>query len=109
MTHLGKLAATCAAFLATPALADAPEGWNGGYGHMMGGGYSGFFGGLFMLVLLGAVIFAAIMAARWMTEREGGGRKPGGRDALDILRERLAKGDIDPEEFEARRKVLEGS
>ncbi len=37
-------------------------------------------------------------------ERNQKSRRP---DALDILRERLARGEIDAEEYEARRKALD--
>lgn len=98
-------AVAASAFAAHPALAQPADGWNGGYGHMMGGGY-GFFGGAMMLLFWGLIIFLAVLAARWLMERDGKGRGKS-RDAHDILRERLARGEIDPEEFEARRKALD--
>jgi putative membrane protein len=86
-----------------PAVADPQGGWNDGYGHMMGGGF-GAVGALMMLVFWGAIIAAAVVAVRWLMERDGKVRQP---DALDILKERLARGEIDPEEYQARRKALD--
>jgi len=102
-------ALAAAAFSATPILANA-QGIAQGiiddryYGHMYGGGM-GFFGAGFMVLFWGGIILLAVFAVRWMSERNtnSGG---GSTDAMSILRERLARGEIDPEEFEARRKAL---
>lgn len=91
---------------AAPALAHAQSAWEDGYGHghMMWGGGMGLLGALVMLVFWGAIIAAVVLGVRWLTERDRKGRRP---DAHEILRERLARGEIDPEEYEARRKVLD--
>ncbi len=100
-----------AALLASPALAD-PDKY-GGYGdHMMWGYGGGLIGGLFMLVFWGALIAVIVLAVRWLSDGSSGssGQRRGGdrsTDALEILRQRLARGEIDPEEYAARRKVLE--
>jgi len=77
-------------------------GWGGGW-------YSMIFGPLFMILMLAAVIAVAVLLVRWL----GGtwqGAAPDqvqqGRAPLDILRERFARGEIDKEEFDARRRVL---
>jgi len=89
---------------ATPVLAHG-EGY-GGYGdHMMGGWGFGIFGGLMMLVFWGLIIALIVLAVRWFSDQRGGGKSS---DALDILKDRLARGEIDPEEYEMRRKALEG-
>ncbi|WP_210239094.1 SHOCT domain-containing protein [Mesorhizobium sp. B2-9-1] len=70
-----------------------------------GGGWAMIFGPLFMIlffvVLVGAV-------TRW---QRGPGAVPPhqtspGRTPLDILKERFARGEIDKNEFEERRRVL---
>ncbi|TPJ25448.1 SHOCT domain-containing protein [Mesorhizobium sp. B2-7-2] len=70
-----------------------------------GGGWAMIFGPLFMIlffvVLVGAV-------TRW---QRGPGAVPPhqtspGRMPLDILKERFARGEIDKNEFEERRRVL---
>ena len=82
-----------------------------GYGPgMMGwgeGGYGMFFGPLFMILTLVAVIAAIVFLIQWL----GGGslhgaQKPTGPAPLDILKARFARGEIDQKEFESRRKVL---
>lgn len=82
-----------------------------GYGPGMmgwgGGGYGMFFGPLFMILTLIAVIAAIVLLVQWL----GGGpwqgvQKPSGPDLLDILKARFARGEIDKKEFEDRRKVL---
>ena len=93
------------ALAASAALADPGGGWTDGYGHMMGwGGGFGFFGGFMMLVFWGVIIALIVLAVRWLSEGAKGGSRS---DALDILRQRFAKGEIDEEEFARRKKVLE--
>ena len=89
---------------AVPAHAHAQSTWEGGHGHMMWGGGHGLLSALMMLVFWAAIITAVVLGVRWLMERDQKSRRP---DALDILRERLARGEIDPDEYEARRKVLE--
>ena len=80
-------------------------GPGGYYGHpMMWGEGPGFLGAGMMLIFWIIIIAFAVLAGRWLWERGDGQRKT---PALNILKERLAKGEIDPEEYEARRKALE--
>ncbi len=94
------------AFLALPVLADS-DGLNSYRydGHMMGGYGHGMLGGVMMLLFWGVTIAIVVLAVRWLGDR---GLKNGGSNALDILKERLARGEIEPEEYETRRKSLEG-
>ena len=74
--------------------------WYGG-----GVGWVGWlFMGLSMLVFWGAVILLAIWAVRSF------GRPAGARPstALTILEERLARGEITPEEFTQRKQLIQG-
>jgi putative membrane protein len=99
---IGSFLATLAAgFPAGPLHAD--PGGNGYYGHMSGWGMGLGFG---MMVLFGgALIVGAVFLVRWLSEQgHGGGRKS---DALETLKQRLARGEIDIDDYEARRKVLE--
>ncbi len=88
-------------------------GWN----HMMGwGGWYG--GGLFFLLLAGAVIVGLVI---WARNANGGvSHGPGAAYDLtppptarqapsEILATRYAKGEIDREEYETRRKDLESA
>ena len=93
-----------AALAATSALADPGGDGQYGYGHMMWGGGYGLFGGLMMLVFWGVIIAFIVLAIRWYTDNQ---KVPSKSDAMNILRERFAKGEIDAEEFETRKKALE--
>jgi putative membrane protein len=82
----------------------------------------GVFGlGTFLWILMWAAIVVLIVAVlvaafRWLwrtADRQGGGeagRGPIARpdDPLEILRGRYARGEIDDEEYERRRKILGG-
>ena len=59
---------------------------------------------LMMLVFWGLVITGVVLAIRWLL---GQGRGPQHDAALDILRQRYARGEINREEFEARKRDLE--
>jgi|SRR5690242_16406288 putative membrane protein len=59
---------------------------------------------LMMLVFWGAVIVGTVLGIRWLVSQ---GKEPRQTDsALDILRQRYARGDINKEEFEARKRDL---
>jgi putative membrane protein len=91
------------------ALADATgDGHYGAHG-MWGGGWGGMlFGFLMMIVVIAAIAAAVVLVARALG---GGHGKPtagggAGRGALAILEGRFARGEIDREEFEERRRIL---
>lgn len=110
MKHLG-LVGLGAVVLAMPAAAD-PEGTFGQmHPHMGGYGYEGYgmiLGPLFMLVLLAALVVGVIVLVRFLMPGAGGTGTGtgGGGSALEALNMRLAKGEIEPEDYEARRKLL---
>ena len=64
--------------------------------------------GLFTLLVWGLVIVSLVLGIRWLLSQ---GRDAQGRDArsdpaLEILRQRYARGEIDREEFEAKKRDL---
>lgn len=67
---------------------------------------------LAMAVMLVAFLVLVVVAATMVTrllgppDQPGGGDRPAGRSAMEILRERFASGEIDEEEFQRRRAVL---
>jgi putative membrane protein len=100
MTDANRLVGMPAALMVAPVVAHAQpaQGW----GHMQGWGMM-WGGGWMMLLFWIAVIAVAVMLFR-RYGRASGLNRP---DALDVLRERYARGEIDEAEFEARRRVLE--
>lgn len=106
-------------FLAMSGLADAawaqkggPAGWHhhmgDGFGHMMGWGWN-MYGGvrmiLFWILLIAIVLFL-------LRRFSGDGQSPRNdasspqSSALEILKQRYAKGEISKEEYEERRQAL---
>ena len=64
---------------------------------------------LFMILVLAVVIAVAVLLVRWLGGPWHGPashQSPPGRAPLDILKERFARGEIDKEEFEERRRML---
>lgn len=75
--------------------------WGGGWQAMI-------FGPLFMILILAVVIGAVVLVVRWLGGPPQGMGAPhhSGRMPLDILKERFARGEIDKNEFDERRRVL---
>lgn len=87
--------------LAGPAYADVGE-----YGHMMGWGY-GFgmiFGPILWILVLGLVVAGVI----WIVRGTGQPPAKDGSNAMAELDMRLARGEIDAEDYAARKKLLNG-
>jgi putative membrane protein len=107
---IGGMAAPIAVILfftlgAVPSLAQQSSPYYGP--HMWGGGWWMFMGPLMMLLFIVAIIAVVVLLVRWLAgPRHGGAGMPGARTPIDILRERFARGEIDKEEFEERRRIL---
>ena len=87
------------------------ESYTWGHPMMWGWGWSGMiFGPLFMILVLAVVIAVAVLIVRSLGGPWYGAApphySPPGRTPLDILKERFARGEIDKDEFEDRRRVL---
>ena len=110
------LAATLAAGAAWPAWAQLQEqgygyGHHGMWGGMWGGGGHGMWlGPLMMIIFVVLVVLVIVALVRWLRApiHHAAAPSPGpvGRTALDVLKERFARGEIDAAEFEERRRVL---
>ena len=78
-------------------------GWDGGW-------YVMILGPLFMILSLAGLIAAVVLLARWLRGQWQGTTLPhhtlASRTPVDILKERFARGEIDKDEFEERRRVL---
>jgi putative membrane protein len=59
--------------------------------------------GLFMLLFWGAVIVGIVLSIRWLI---GPGKTSQSDSALEILRQRYARGEINKNEFEAKKRDL---
>lgn len=80
-------------------------GFDGRGPHMMGwgGGFGMILGPIFMILVLALVIAVAVLIVRALGGSHGA---PARQTSLDILKERFARGEIDKQEFEDRRRTL---
>ncbi len=88
----------------------------GGYDRYGGGGMGpgmmgygvGWVMGIINIIFWVVVIIGVIYLIKWLssTSKQGGKETKGENTAFDILRERYAKGEINREEFEEKKKVL---
>jgi len=75
-----------------------------GSGFMSGWGWGGMaFGGIMMLLWFALIIAVIVFLFRWIS---GSSQRNSTRDALDILEQRFARGEIDAKELEERRRQL---
>ncbi len=82
-------------------------GWGMGPGMMDGWGM-GWIGMILMVAFWVLVIVGIVFLIRWLAilGRSHGSRERGSDAALDILRQRYARGEISKEEFEEKKKGL---
>lgn len=74
-----------------------------GWDHMGAWGWGmGIFGALFMILVVGLIVWLIVYLAR-----DSQGRGTTAKGALDLLDERYARGEIDREEYLERRADLE--
>ena len=74
--------------------------YNDGFGN---GNMMGFFGGGIRMIVFWALIIGIIV---WLVREVGGKNSHSSSHALDVLKERYAKGEINKEEFESKKKDL---
>jgi putative membrane protein len=82
-------------------------GWHGGPGMMDGWGM-GWFGGIFMIIFWILIIVGLVFVIRWLIQSSKGesGRVSSSSRALEILKERYARGEIERKEFEEKKQDL---
>lgn len=79
-----------------------------GWHDMMGFGFLGWGWAIFMLLFWVAIIVGVVLLIKWLL-KQGTSKTTSKKTALEILNERYARGEIDDEEYEKRkRKLLEG-
>jgi putative membrane protein len=98
---------TLTASSATSGFAQMGPGYMGpgmmGWGYGMGWGWS-----IIMIAFWIAVIAGIIFLIRWIAMSTDKGKTAGGEDsALEILKKRYARGEINRQEFEEKKKDLE--
>lgn len=76
-------------------------------GGMVGWGFGGF-GMIFMLLFWALIIVGIALVVKWLVEqgRPEGRPGSGGESALEILKKRYARGEIDKEEFDVKMRDL---
>ena len=79
--------------------------WDGGFGIVA------IIGIVLMVAFWALIIVGLVLGVRWLVRADRNSRLPGGPgqsadEPLEILRQRYARGEIDDEEFERRKRTL---
>ena len=109
MSRFGLAALGAVFVLAAGAAPVAAQQWSyGPYTMWDHAGWGMLFGPVMMIALLAIIIIVAILLVRWLggVGHQHAPQQPFGKTPLDILKERFARGEIDKQEFEERRRVL---
>lgn len=88
--------------IATPLAAGCVVGGTGYDYGMMGGSGWWWFMPILGIIFLGLIIWAVVA----LIQGQGGSQSTGADSALEILKRRYARGDIDKEEYEQKKKDL---
>jgi len=95
-------------FFAAPSLLWAQQRGDYYGPHMMWGGW--FLGPIMMVVFIAVAAIVVVLIVRWLGGPGHGvvqpPAAPPSKTPVDILKERFARGEIDKEEFEERRRLL---
>ena len=67
-----------------------------------------FLGPLIMILFIALIVTVVVLIVRWLggASHSATPQSPPGRTPLDILKDRFARGEIDKDEFEERRRTL---
>jgi putative membrane protein len=72
------------------------------------GGWAPGFGWVFMLLFWALAVLGVIAIVKWLIGGSNVGEVPPPKTPLQILQERYARGEIDREEFEQKKRDLSG-
>jgi putative membrane protein len=93
--------------MAMPSLAVAQDYGPFNHHHPWGEGWGGMlFGPMMMVVFLAVVVMLVVLAFRWLASAGHVAGGAGRMSPLDVLKDRFARGEIDKQEYEERRRVL---
>ncbi len=77
---------------------------------MMDGFYGGWgpgFGWVFMILFWALIILGIVAMVKWLMSTSSGSRSCPSKSARELLDERYARGEIDREEYEQKKRDLE--
>lgn len=77
---------------------------------MMDGFYGGWgsgFGWVFMILFWALIILGIVAMVKWLMGTSSGSRSGSSKSARELLDERYARGEIDREEYEQKKRDLE--
>ncbi|NIV04325.1 SHOCT domain-containing protein [Candidatus Saccharibacteria bacterium] len=75
---------------------------------MMNGWGGMWFGWIFWIIILGLIVWAVVKIVNHNTNRRGAVESPSsGESALDILKKRYARGEIDQQQFQQMKKEIQ--
>ena len=107
LARIASMLAVCLTLMPIPAYGETAAERFHGYGpHMMGHGGWMFLGPVMMIAFIAIAVAAVVLLVRRVDDRSRGARASSESNATDILKERFARGDIDKEEYEERRRIL---
>lgn len=72
--------------------------------HDMSGGWG--MGWIFMVLVWGLIIAGIVVLVKWLMTQSSIGQGPPNKTAMEILQERYARGEIDRNEYEQKRRDL---
>ena len=75
--------------------------------HDMSGGMG--MGWIFMVLVWGLIIAGIVVLVKWLMTQNSMGQVPPNKTAMEILQERYARGEIDRDEYEQKRRDLGSS
>src|SRR3989344_4636252 len=86
----------------------APFATNQSFNSMMGFGFTplGAFGWIFMILWWVLIVVAIVALVRWLMRQSSDTERKGEKTALEILKQRYAKGEIDKQEFEEKKNDI---
>ncbi len=99
-----------AVLVVVPIVLGAISGWRYGYGMMgpwmMGNFGWGWFMPIFMIIFWGLIIWGIVALVHGISSSKSTGSSTQAESALDLLKKRYARGEINKEESEEKKKAL---